>query len=416
MLGRMSSRAGHATLAALVAALAFACAAPPGAARAQSRPRAALESSSAAAAYGFLDAMMDRYAAGATPRLVQSFTGGKLQKKHFTDSVTYDDALTIDALLARGQPDDVARAAVIGEALLFVQANDPAHDGRVRAAYAPAPLTVPADVRPTDPATDVGNMAWVGQALVQLSARTARHSFLDGAVAIGSWIRSNTYDTRGSGGYTGGLDAKGRPLRWKSTEHNIDAYALFELLAGQTGEASWRSDAAWARGFVESMWEPLEGMFHVGSGEDGVTPNDEVLAEDVNSWSYLALGESAFARSIDWDVGHLAVSRKGFSGVSFCSGDRSGVWFEGTAHLADALLLRAGPGDASSAQAYLADIEHAQSSGLNNDGKGIIAASKNGLKDCEGDRYFASLHTGASAWYLLALRSADPFRLLSGSG
>lgn len=76
----------------------------------------------------------------------------------------------------------------------------------------------------------------------------------------------------------------------------------------------------------------------------------------------------------------------------------------------------AGPGDASSAQAYLADIAHTQSSGLNSDRKGIITASKNGLKDCEGDRYFASLHTGASTWHLPALRSADPFRELSASG
>src|SRR5947209_3359620 len=106
-------------------------------------------------------------------------------------------------------------------------------------------------------------------------------------------------------------------------------------------------------------------MFYVGSGPDGVTVNAGYRAEDVNSWSYLALRNAGYASSIDWDVRHLSVSRAGFSGVSFCTGDRSGVWFEGTAHLAAALELRNGPGDASRARAYLRDLGHAQTSGPN---------------------------------------------------
>jgi hypothetical protein len=138
-----------------------------------------------------------------------------------------------------------------------------------------------------------------------------------------------------------------------------------------------------------------------------------VLAEDVNSWSYLALAEPAYAASLNWEQVHLGVSRRGFAGVSFCTGDRHGVWFEGTAHLADALELRGAGGDASAAEAYLADIAHAQSAGPHTDGMGIIASSKNGLRTCEGERYYASLHTGATAWYLLALQAADPFRALA---
>ena len=74
--------------------------------------------------------MMDLYASGSVPRLVQSFAGGVLAQQHYTDSVTYDDALVIDAFLAQGTPEALARAEVIGNALLYVQANDPAHDGR----------------------------------------------------------------------------------------------------------------------------------------------------------------------------------------------------------------------------------------------------------------------------------------------
>jgi hypothetical protein len=368
----------------------------------------AAEPSSLTRAYEFLEHSMDRYASGSQLRLVQSFTGGPLEKQRFTDSVTYDDALMVDAFLARGGEGDLARAEVVGDSLLYAQQHDPADDGRVRAAYAPSPLRESSDLQITDATSDVGNMAWVGQALVQLYRHTSRASYLAGARAIGAWIQANDHDTRGAGGYTGGMEANGRRITWKSAEHNVDLYSLFSLLAAATGEASWTADAAWARGFVEAMWEPSRRMFWVGTGPDGATINRAVLAEDVNSWTYLALHDVTYAGSIDWDLANLAVSRAGFSGVSFCRGARSGVWFEGTAHLADALLARSGPGDAVQAHTLLSDIAHAQDAAPNADGLGVVAASRK-LSNCEGEPYFPSLHTGASAWYVLALQGTDPF-------
>ncbi|HWX75182.1 MAG TPA: hypothetical protein VNZ05_07745 [Solirubrobacteraceae bacterium] len=411
-MGRVAPRRVRAMKAAALVAACAALVLAPGARAGTQRSRGASGASSLELAYAFLDRMMDRYASGPQLRLVQSFSGGTLERRHFTDSVTYDDALIIDALLARGSAEDLERAKLLGEALLYVQANDPAHDGRVRAAYAPALLTSPAAVQATDATSDVGNMAWVGQALVQLYARTGIGAYLSGARAIGEWIYANAYDTRGSGGYTGGQEAGGSRITWKSTEHNVDVFSFFTLLAAQSKEAVWSSRAQWARGFVVSMYSAGEGMFYVGTGEDGVSVNASVFVEDVNSWSYLALRDPEYAPSLNWEETHLSASRRGFSGVSFCTGDRRGVWFEGTAHLADALVLRGGPGDAAQAAAYLADIAHAQARGPHTDGMGIIAASKNGLSTCEGERYFASLHTGATAWYLLALQAADPFLAL----
>ena len=199
---------------------------------------------SVAGAYSFLDQMMDRYASGSTPRLAASFTGGVLGRQHFTSSETYDDALVIDAYLAAGTPAGRSRAEVIGNGLLYVQANDPLHDGRVRAAYAPTPLRSPGDVKPTDPAALAGDMAWAGQALVQLYASTGRKAYLRGAEAIGNWVQAHCYDTRGPGGYTGGEAANGQKIEWKSTEHNIDLYALFSLLAKETGDPAWSARAA----------------------------------------------------------------------------------------------------------------------------------------------------------------------------
>jgi hypothetical protein len=363
-------------------------------------------------AYQFLGQMMDSYATGSVPRLVQSFSGGVLGEEHFTDSETYDDALIVDAYLSEHTPEALSRAEIIGNALLYVQANDPAHDGRIRAAYAPTPLMSPSDVQATDKTSDVGNMAWAGQALVQLYRASGDGAYLSAAEAIGVWVQEHCYDTRGAGGYTGGLTARGKRIKWKSTEHNIDLYSLFTLLAEATGESAWSARAAWAKGFVEAMWHASSGYFYVGSKNNGKAPNKSVLPEDVNSWSYLALEQPAYAASVGWDVSNLAVSAEGFSGVSFCAGARTGVWFEGTAHLADALQLRDQPGDEVQAETYLSDIEYAQAAGPNNDGLGIIAAS-NKLGDCEGEFYFPSLHTGATSWYLLAAARVDPFRPIS---
>ncbi len=371
---------------------------------------------SVAGAYSFLDQMMDRYAAGATPRLVQSFTGGVLGQRRFTDSETYDDALVIDAYLAAGTPAGRFRAEVIGNGLLYVQAHDPMHDGRIRAAYAPSPLHRPGDIQATNTATLAGNMAWAGQALVQLYAATGRRAYLSGAEAIGNWVQAHCYDTRGAGGYTGGETADGQKIEWKSTEHNIDLYALFSLLASQSGDPAWSARAAWARRFVEAMWRGPQHGFALGTTSDGVTSNEAYQPEDINSWSYLAFRDPAYAASVTWDMRHLAVTAGGFSGVSYCSGDRSGVWFEGTAHVADALEFRGDPGDGAIAARYLADLYYAQGHGPDRDGLGIMAASRNGLGDCAGGAYYSSLHTGTTAWYILAARKVDPFVPISSRG
>ncbi len=370
----------------------------------------AASSGSVSKAYQFLRRMMDKYAQGSTTRLVRSFDGGPL--RGFTDAVTYDDALFVDAMLAQGTGDGVARAQVVGDAFLYVQKYDKAGDGRLRASYAPRPLRSPGDVIPRDDASDVGNMAWVGQALVQLYAKTSDAAYLNGALAIANWLQANTYDTRGAGGYTGGYTSGGRKIEWKSTEHNIDVYAFFTILATESGQTAWSAHAAWAKQFVASMWEAKEGRFYVGTLDDGKTPNKPFKPEDVNSWSYLAFANPQWAAAPSWDVKNLGVSKGGFSGVSFCSGDRSGVWFEGTAHLAGALELRDENGDRARAEKYIGDVAYAQVHGPNGDGLGIIAASKNGLSDCDGDKYYASLHVGATAWYVLAAGDANPFLLL----
>ena len=376
------------------------------------RPLARQRSGSVDRAYQFLDQMMDLRTSGPAPRLVQSYTGGLLGQQGDTSASTYDNALLIDAYLAEGTAGGTARAQAIGRALVYLQAHDQGHDGRLRNGYAPAPLHAPTDISATDPASSTGTLAWAGQALTQLYAVTRVRAYLRGAVRLGGWIQSQCRDGRGPGGYAGGLTAAGARIGWKSTEHNIDVFAFFRLLARETGDPVWSQRAAWARRFVVSMWNPAQRRFDLGTTSDGVTRNDTAQVEDVNSWSYLALRDPAYAAAVGWDVSNLSVPAGGYRGLSYCTGDRSGVWFEGTAQAADALRLRDQPGDSARARSYLAGLGYAQVHGPDADGLGIMAASRDMLSDCLGGDLYASLHTGATAWYVLAAQGVDP---LSGT-
>jgi len=213
-------------------------------------------------------------------------------------------------------------------------------------------------------------------------------------------------DARGKGGFTGGLTANGDKLLWKSTEHNIDSYALFRMLGDKT-------DAAHALRFVKAMWSRRGGYYFIGTGTDGKTINhDDPTPEDVQTWSFLATGFEKHKGSIDWALANLSATSGGFSGLSFEVRDRTGVWFEGTAHAAAALEARATGDDLNAAQLLLNDIEIGQISAPNADGNGIDAASKDGLKtDDNGDVYYAALHTGATGWYCIAKQNGNPFKL-----
>ena len=363
---------------------------------------------SVARAYRFLNQMMDRHTGGTTPRLVQSYRGGLLGLDGDTSSATYDDALVIDAYLAGSTRNGIARAEVVGNALLYLQAHDRSHDGHIMDQYQATALEHPSDIHVTAPASNTGDMAWAGDALTQLYSATGRRTYLDGAVAIGDWIYTHCRDDRGPGGYTGGYTGSGSKIAWKSTEHNIDVYALFRLLGRETGNPVWSSRSAWARRFILAMWNTATGRFNVGTTDNGATPEYVPQVEDVNSWSYLALRDPAYEQSLDWEERHLAVTAGGYSGVSICTGSRTGVWFEGTAHLADALELSDEAADQAGAAAYLSDLAYGQARGPDADGLGIMAASQDALSDCEGGDVYASLHTGTTAWYILAAGRIDP--------
>ena len=266
-----------------------------------------------ARAYQFLDQMMDLRTTGPARRLVQSYTGGLLGQRGNTSASSYDNALLIDSYLAEDTPGGVARAKTIGGALVYLQAHDRARDGRLRNGYAPVPLhartTSRSRTRPAAPAP------WPRQARPSPSStRPPDPAYLRSAIALGDWIQSQCRDGRGAGGYAGGDTAAGATIGWKLTEHNIDVFAFFRLLARETGNPVWSQGPPGPGGSSCRCGTRPRAGFHLGTTGDGVTRNDTAQVEDVNSWSYLALQDPAYAAAVGWDVPTWGCRRPGTAG------------------------------------------------------------------------------------------------------
>ncbi|MFI1996344.1 hypothetical protein [Actinoplanes sp. NPDC020271] len=359
------------------------------------------------AAVSFLQAKFDEYGSGDALRVPRSYTGGFFETPAWTfvSSFTYDDALVILAWLAHG---DAGRAVVLGDTLLYAQEHDPIGDGRTRASYQPDSFTVlDGTLDIGSPAAYTGNQAWAGMAFAHLYARTGERRFLDGALRLARWIFSTTFDgSRAPYGYTGGRTAGDQPITYKATEHNIDVGAFFTMLGGLTGDRVWKDRATTAFSFVAAMQDRASGHLWTGTDPDGVTVNRYPIPEDVQVWAFLATLDERYRRSVSWVVDNLCAYDAGVHGVSFSNADTSKVWLEGTGQTALALAVRRAKGDSLLSKRLLWNIEQAQ-----DDTGGIPAASSDGLDTGFGDLYYRSLHTGATAWFLLAARGSNPLRL-----
>lgn len=416
MTGSPRRSAPWAIIAALVAAAVFAGTAPAasdvGSPGEEPVPETVDAAQSVALAYEFLDARVDEFCDDADRCLPRSYQGGFFTTPSwdFTPSFVYDDALVVIAYTARGLPEDLRRAQTIGDTLLFVQDEDPIGDGRVRTSYEPHGIRQ-GRVEITGPGTFTGNQAWVGMALTRLFHATGEQKYLDGALRIGEWVQANTADmVRAPFGYTGGQTDDGTSLVWKSTEHNSDLAGFFTQLAELTGDPVWAERASVAAGFVAAM-QSADGHVDTGTLLDGSTVNTHPIPLDAQTWSALATGDARYGAALDWTLAHLIATDGPYTGPSISDVDVSKAWFEGGGHLALALELRDAPGDAEHAEELLSSIRQAQLDAPNGDGKGIVATSNDGLDSGFGDLYYASLHSGTTAWYLLAAAGDNPFRL-----
>jgi hypothetical protein len=369
------------------------------------------------------------------PRLIQSYVNLNGPSEYILNNYasTYDNALAIMAFTLAGDSNNLARARLVADAFLLAMFNDRDFpDHRMRNVYRSGDVLDPFTGKALlhgwwdaqlgtwledrdSVGSSVGNLAWAGLALLRIHRITGETNYLEGARQLGAWICTNTWDTKGPGGFTGGY--YGWPggaatnhgwYTWKSTEHNIDAWGLFDALWRRTGDNAWSNAATHARAFVENMWDPVGGFFRVGTLDDGMTVNTNLLALDPNSWGVAAFGSDAghYARALDWAEENCRTVDGGFRGFDF-NNDSDGVWFEGTAQMALAYLCARQTGTAESC---LIDLRRAQCEALNADGKGIVAASKDNLTTGLSWMYHSRLHVGATCWYVLAEMGYNPFQ------
>ena len=409
-------------------------------------------------AYLFLNQMMDAYVQGATVRLCQSYSDQIAGGTFYSTAFVYDNALLLLAYLARSSYGDLDRARTIGDALLYAQKNDPANDGRFRQAYfAGVPDNHGVYVTtglPYFQGSATGDVAWPAIALAQLYRRTGGQKYLNGALWAANFVETTARDNVNvpPGGYYFGNGQTN-----KSTEHNIDVYALYTMLAKLTGNPFWLNGAQHAQQFVQAMFDAPSGHFWTGTS-DPVNIFYNNSPEDVNTWSYLALQDPNYAISVDWVKTNLLTTDTTFAfnngwsyntalrlrvtGMTFASlsklgtvlGDGSvdadAVWLEGTGHLIAALLLRKLPpgqdipsfhGDINLANSLIESCQVAQNSlgaGQTVNGSPLVAgqgltASTSILNTGFGFNYFPYLHIGATAWYVMGALGKNPLRLFT---
>jgi len=361
------------------------------------------------------------------------------------------------AYLARGKWGDLTRAQIIGDALLYAQKNDQANDGRFRQAYFAGVANSNGVYVTTGlsffQGSAVGDVAWAAIALAQLYKATGQSKYLGGALWAANFIETTTRDNVNvpPGGYYYGNGQTN-----KSTEHNIDVYALYTMLARLSPNSLWLNGAQHALAFVQAMFDAPSGHFWTGTSDPThIFYNNS--PEDCQTWSYLAFQDPNYAVSIDWVKTNLATTDTTFafnngwgtngslrlrvSGMTYASLSKLGtvlgdntvdadaVWIEGTGHLIAALYLRGLPpgedipsfhGDRDLANTLIENVQVAQNSlgaGQTVNGQPLAAgqgltASTSILNTGFGFNYFPYLHIGATAWYLMGAQGTNPLQLL----
>jgi hypothetical protein len=330
----------------------------------------------------------------------------------------YDDAVAAIALVGCGE---TGRARRIGDAMLAALDHDRAwHDGRLRNAYAAGSVETPvklggwwdkAQNRWAEDryqvSSDSGNMAWAMLALLALDRVQPDPRYRAGAARIGAWVAGRT-DTRGAGGFTGGVsgwEPSPAALSWKSTEHNTDLAAAFTALSKATGDAAWADRARHAADFVGAMWDDGCGCFVVGTTDDGVTPN-RIVALDAEIWPLLAIPVMAgHADRVLATVGEKLSAGDGYT----YSDAGTGLWTEGTAQAQLTLALLGYAAQAQAAGQAVA-AERAPAGGYFATKADRLATGFADAANPGSQRYYYHLpHLAAAAWAALAQKHFNPF-------
>jgi len=208
--------------------------------------------------------------------LIVSFEGDKDLKDI---GFTYDQALAVQAFLISGYNEKAS-------AILDFYKNEAAmSNGLFYNAY---------DVKSSSAREYIvhsGPNIWIGISVCQYTNQTGDNSYISLAEDIaGRMIELQRSSSDGS--------IKGGPeVEWVSTEHNLDAYALFNMLFHLTSEARYKTAAATSLNWLKDAgYNRPEGRFMRGRG-------DATIATDTFSWAIASLGpEVLFANKMSPDA------------------------------------------------------------------------------------------------------------------
>lgn len=177
---------------------------------------------------------------------------------------TYDQSLASQAFLIHGDRE------MASQILSFFRNKASRRDGGFMNAYN-AMIG-----NPTEQEVHLGPNIWMAIAAAHYSAKTGEKPYLDMAEKTASWVISMK---DAEGGIRGGPGVK-----WYSTEHNLDAYALFNMLHSITGKEKYRGEMASTLKWIkENTYSAREGGMNRGKG-------DSTIATDTLAWSIAAIG------------------------------------------------------------------------------------------------------------------------------
>ncbi|MGH1589752.1 hypothetical protein ACRBEV_17115 [Methylobacterium phyllosphaerae] len=258
--------------------------------------------------------------------------------------------------------------------------------------------------------TATGNVAWAALALLTLDAAAPKTDYRAGAAQILGWIAANTADRRSPAGFSGGVDGFDpvqTRLAWKSTEHNLDVYAVANWLHRLGGRPEDARVALEARNFLDAVFVTDQGGFRLGTKPDGTLQPLDQVALDTQLWPQLGVTDApaSWRRALAFATHKMALP----GGFDFNS-DRDGVWVEGTAQAA--LTLRT-LDEYERASHLLDQLQHEVAP------SGYLYASSiprltTGLPIGPASPgndfyYFRRPHLGATAWAVLAGIGWNPF-------
>ena len=340
---------------------------------------------------------------------------------------TYDNAMAAMAFLAGGRERE---ARLLLDSFVYAVEHDRYKPDRLRNAYAGGDITAfpgwgdaarlpgwydfEAKTWYEDRyqvGTNVGNTAFAALALLQYDARYGAPEYV--ALACKLMDRVIAEYSHAAPGFIAGYDgwAEGTPPvvyphTYKSTEHNIDAYAVFSRLYTLTGEQRYKDAADSALAFLLSMYDAENRYFYTGTKDDGVTPNRDQTVLDTQVWTALALGDAFEPYAAALATAEKCRSNEGGYGFTVTDGTK-GWWAEGTAFTALMYRMR---GENEKALGILSLLRDAQmDNGL------FYAASQDGMPtgiglfDGTPWTYSHTEHIAPAAWYVLAVFGLDPY-------